>query len=117
VILFDPGNFTADQYYWDNFRLDGPSAITDLAEISAFQATPNPSQGETTFQYNLENAANVNLSVFDMTGKQVSQIISENQSAGTHQATWLANDLPNGIYFYNMQINGATASGKIALSK
>ncbi len=117
VILFDPGNFTSEQYFWDNFQLNAPTAITDLSEISAFQATPNPSQGETIFQYNLENAVNVNLSVFDMNGKLVSQILSENQAAGTHQATWLANDLPNGIYFYNMLINGATASGKIVLNK
>jgi len=85
--------------------------------VTDFQASPNPTQGETTFQYNLETAANVNLSVFNMNGKLVDQIVSENQAAGAHQATWIANDLPNGIYFYNMLINGATASGKIVLSK
>ncbi len=117
VILFDPAAFTSDQYFWDNLSVNAPTAITDLTEITAFQATPNPSFGETTFQYNLENAAHVNLSVFDMNGKLVSQVLSENQTAGTHQATWLADDLPNGIYFYNMMINGANASGKIVLSK
>ncbi len=117
AILFDPNTETSDQYYWDNFRINSPTAITDLAEVTAFQATPNPSFGETTFQYNLETAAHVNLSIFDMNGKLVSQVLSENQLAGTHQATWLATDLPNGIYFYNMMINGANASGKIVLSK
>lgn len=117
AILFDPNTDSSDQFYWDNFQLNGVTSITNLSEVSAFQATPNPSQGETTFQYNLENAANVNLSVFDMNGKLVSQVVSENQAAGAHQATWLANDLPNGIYFYNMLINGATASGKIVLNK
>ncbi len=117
VILFDPADFTSDQYYFDNFRINSATAITDLAEVTAFQATPNPSFGETTFQYNLETAAHVNLSVFDMNGKLVAQLLSEDQQAGAQQATWLATDLPNGIYFYNMMINGANASGKIVLSK
>jgi len=117
AILFDPNTETSDQYYWDNFRLRSTTAITDLADVTAFQATPNPSQGETVFQYTLENAAIVNLSVFDMNGKLVDRIVSENQTAGTHQTTWIANDLPNGIYFYNLLINGATASGKIVLAK
>ena len=117
AILFDPNTETSDQYFWDNFRINSATAITDLAEITAFQATPNPSFGETTFQYNLATAAFVNISVFDMNGKLVSQVLSENQVAGAHQATWLAEDLPNGIYFYNMTINGANASGKIVLSK
>lgn len=117
VILFDPGNFTSDQYFWDNLRVNAPTAITDLAEVTAFQLMPNPSFGETSFQYDLANTALVNLSVFDINGKLVSQVVSENQTAGTHQATWLAEDLPNGMYFYNMTINGANASGKIVLSK
>ncbi len=117
AILFDPNTENSDQYYWDNFQLNGVTAITDLDAVTDFQASPNPSQGETLFQYTLETAANVNLSVFDMNGKLVDQILSENQAAGAHQATWMANDLPNGIYFYNMLIDGATASGKIVLSK
>jgi len=117
VILFDFQQFTGDTYFWDNFAVTSTTAVTDLAEISAFQATPNPSQGETTFGYNLENAANVNLSIFNMTGQLISEVVSENQAAGTHQATWLATDLPNGVYFYTVMINGATESGKIVLSK
>lgn len=117
AILFDPNTENSDQYFWDNFQLNGVTAITDLEAVTDFQASPNPTQGETLFQYNLKTAANVNLSVFDMNGKLVDRIISENQAAGAHQATWIANDLPNGIYFYNMLIDGATASGKIILSK
>jgi len=117
AILFDPNTDSADQYFWDNFQLNTATAITDLTEVSAFQVAPNPSQGETTFQYTLENAANVNLSVFDMTGKLVAQVVAETQAAGDHQTTWIANDIPNGIYFYNMLINGATASGKIVLNQ
>ncbi len=117
AILFDPNTTSSDLFYWDNFQLNGVTAITDLEVVTDFQASPNPSQGETVFQYNLKDAANVTLSVFDMNGKLVDQILSENQAAGAHQATWMADDLPNGIYFYNMLINGATASGKIVLNK
>ena len=117
VILFDFQQFTGDTYFWDNFSLNGVTAVTDLEEISSFQVTPNPSQGETTFEYNLENTANVNLSIFNMTGQLISEVVSENQAAGAHRETWLATDLPNGVYFYTVMINGATESGKIIISK
>lgn len=117
VILFDPGNFTSDQYFFDNFGFGVPSSVEDLEDVISFTASPNPSQGETTFQYELKNSADVNLSIYDVTGKIVTQILDENQTAGVQQATWLANDVSNGIYFYTVSIDGKIASGKIILNK
>lgn len=117
VILFDPANFTADQYYFDNFGFGDPLAVEDLEEVVSFEAFPNPSQGLTTFNYDLETSANVNLSIYDMTGKMVAEIVDANQASGSHQVTWSANQNPNGMYFYTLSINGQAASGKIILNK
>lgn len=117
VILFDPGVFTSDQYYFDNFEFGTPVSVENLEEVISFTASPNPTQGETTFQYELKNAAAVNLAIYDVTGKLVTQLLDENQTSGSHQTTWLANDISNGIYFYTMTIDGKIASGKIVLNK
>jgi hypothetical protein len=117
VILFDPANFTADQYYFDNFGFGDPLAVEDLEEVVSFEAFPNPSQGLTTFKYDLETSANVNLSIYDMTGKMVAEIVDANQASGSHQATWSANQNPDGMYFYTLSVDGQTASGKIILNK
>ncbi|MFK7773094.1 MAG: T9SS type A sorting domain-containing protein [Saprospiraceae bacterium] len=117
VILFDPGFFTGEQYFFDNFQYGAPVSVENLADVVSFVASPNPTQGETTFQYELQSAADVNLSIYDATGKMITQILDENQPSGHHQATWLATDVSDGIYFYTMRIDGKVASGKIILNK
>ena len=117
VLLFDPGNFTADQYYFDNFSVGTIVGVEDLEEVTSFKAFPNPSNGITHFQYELQNSADVGLNIYDVTGKLVDQIFNENQLSGSHQAIWEANETPNGIYFYTLSINGQVASGKIILNQ
>ena len=117
VVLFDPGEFSSDTYYFDNFEIGIASSVNDLAEINSFNVFPNPTQGETTFQYELQTAANVNLAIYDVTGKLVDQILNENQPSGAHNATWNASEFSNGIYFYTLSVNGNVASDKIVLNR
>lgn len=117
VILFDPDTNTSDQYYFDNFQFGIPLGVEDLEEVNSFEVFPNPTQGVTTFQYELQSAEKVNLSIFDVTGKMVSQVLNENQTSGAQQVTWDGSDLSNGIYFYTLSINGNIASGKIVLNR
>jgi hypothetical protein len=117
VVLFDPGNFTSDTYFFDNFEIGLASNVNDLNEVISFSTFPNPSQGVTTFRYELKSAADVNLSIYDVTGKMVTQILGGNQPSGEHQATWIADDISNGIYFYTLSVNGQIGSGKIVLNR
>ena len=117
VILFDPGQFTLDEYFFDNFEVSGVTSVNQLEELASFTAFPNPTQGVTNFQYELEKTANVSLSVFDATGKMVTQLVNGNQAAGPHHITWSAENQANGVYFYTMMIDGEVATGKIILNK
>lgn len=117
VILFDPGVFTNDQYYFDNFAIGNITNVNDLEAIQNFRTFPNPTSRSTTFQYDLEYASSVNLSLYDASGKLVSQIVNENQGIGAQQATWDGTDFSNGIYFYTLSIDGKVGSGKIILNK
>lgn len=117
VILFDPGVFTANQYYFDNFGFGTPVSVQDLTAVHSFSVAPNPTQGKTIFQYELVSAAQVNLSIYDVTGKLVSTILNENQSAGNYQSRWNADQFADGIYFYTLSVNGQIGSGKIILNR
>ena len=117
VILFDPDTNTSDQYYFDNFKFGIPLGVEDLEEVNFFEVFPNPTQGVATFQYELLSAEKVNISIYDVTGKMVSQVLNENQTSGTQQVTWNGSDFSNGIYFYTLSINGNIASGKIVLNR
>lgn len=117
VILFDPGNFTADNYFFDNIEISGSSSVEELEKVVSFKAFPNPTQGVTNFQYELESSANVQLSIFNTTGQEVAQLINQKQTAGAHSIQWLADNQTTGLYFYTLTIDGKTATGKIVLNK
>jgi hypothetical protein len=117
VILFDPGSNTSDQYYFDNFTISGSSSVNELAEVVSFEAFPNPTKGETFFNYELASASDVNLTIYDMTGTQITQVVNDRQGAGQQSASWQAQDIPNGIYLYTLTINGQVASGKLMLNR
>lgn len=76
---------------------------------------PNPYQGRVTIAYNLENTANVNISVFDLTGKLVKVVTNGVESAGQKQHYFSAVELgmPGGAYIVMLRINNKEISRKI----
>jgi hypothetical protein len=57
------------------------------------------------------------LKVYDNLGQEITTLIDEFQDAGAHQARFNAENLPQGIYFYKIQIDNAIGSGKLLLIK
>lgn len=115
VILFDPGNFTADNYFFDNIRLNGTVGVADLTEVASFDAFPNPTSGLTNFQYELTQQSDVRISIFNVNGQMVKEAFNGTQSAGTHQIQWDAQNAAPGLYFYEVEVNGASKSGKLVV--
>ncbi len=77
-------------------------AAPDLM-VSAY---PNPFAGSSTVKYRLTTASSVNITVYDVSGKQVKVLVNQNKQAGTYTAQWNAGNTPAGIYFINAVING-----------
>lgn len=61
---------------------------------------PNPFEKNTTINYQLENKTTVTIDIFDGIGRRVFRQYYPNQSKGTHQLEWLANE--RGIYFIQL---------------
>lgn len=62
-------------------------------------AAPNPFQGQTSLQYRLETPQQINISLFDVNGKQLTTLVNQPQEAGTYTIDWQAGQYPVGIYF------------------
>jgi len=78
---------------------------------------PNPFNPTTTLAFNLPRASQVQLAVFDLTGRHVATLVDGWQDAGRHQVIFDASDLSSGIYFYRLQAEEFSAVQKMVLLK
>ncbi len=80
--------------------------IENPAQPNAFilyQNYPNPFNPQTRIKYHLAASGHVRLSVFDITGKRVGNLVDEEQQAGEHQVKFNASNLSSGIYIYQIK--------------
>lgn len=63
---------------------------------------PNPFNPQTTISFALPEAAQVSLVVYDLMGREVRVLVRGTVSAGTHEASFDASNLPSGAYIYRL---------------
>lgn len=81
------------------------------------QNYPNPFNPTTSISFDLPSRSMVSLKVFDMLGREVAAIVSEEMSAGSYLKQWNAVALPSGVYFYRLQADNFSDTKKIILMK
>jgi endonuclease/exonuclease/phosphatase family metal-dependent hydrolase len=83
------------------------------------QNYPNPFNPSTNIAFELSESQQVTLSVYDVTGRRVAQLLSgQTRSAGTHELRFDAANLSSGIYLYRLQLgSGETLSRRMLLLK
>jgi len=67
------------------------------------QNNPNPCNNETTIQFNLPQQDRVSLTLYDVNGRTVLNILSEQIPAGTRKVVVNTDDLKSGIYYYTLK--------------
>jgi hypothetical protein len=76
----------------------------DLPEnFNLSQNYPNPFNPVTTIQLSLPSKSFVSLKIFDLIGREVATLVSEELSAGDYSRQWNALGMPSGVYFYRLQ--------------
>ena len=63
------------------------------------QNYPNPFNPSTTIQYDLPAESKVTLTVYDLLGQEVAQLVNDIQESGSYEVVWDAADLVSGVYF------------------
>ena len=81
------------------------------------QNYPNPFNPTTTINFSLDQTSMVNLTVMDISGRTVSELVSGMVSSGTHSVNFDAAELSSGVYFYTLQANGISSTKKMVLLK
>jgi hypothetical protein len=78
---------------------------------------PNPFNTSTAISYNLPNAADVKLDIFNILGCKLETLASGHQEAGYHQVVWNAGDTPSGVYFYRLKAGERMETNRMLLLK
>ncbi|HZV13449.1 MAG TPA: T9SS type A sorting domain-containing protein, partial [Candidatus Kapabacteria bacterium] len=71
----------------------------------------------TTIMFNTASEGNVTLKIYNALGNEVTTLVSDRLAAGAHSAQWDTNNLPQGVYYYQLQAGGKTQTKKIVLVK
>ena len=80
-----------------------------------YQNYPNPFNPGTTISFNLLSKSYVSLKVFDVLGREVATIVSEEMPTGSYSRKWNASNMSSGIYFYHLQAGSFTETKKLVL--
>ena len=86
------------------------------------QNYPNPFNPVTTLRYDLPENSHVNITIYDMLGRQVKNLINQTQDAGYRSVRWNATDdygkpVSAGIYLYQIQAGEFVQTKKMMLLK
>ena len=91
-------------------------------EFALFQNYPNPFNPETLITYQLPRNAEVELTIYNLTGQQVRLLVNEAQSVGTHEIRWNGTDdsgnrVSSGVYVYRLRTGDFSQSNKMLLMR
>jgi hypothetical protein len=77
----------------------------------------NPYNPTTKIKYQNPKLGFITLKVYDVLGNEISALVNEEKSIGTHTIEFNATRLPSGIYFYKLQAGSFVKTKKMVLMK
>ncbi|MFQ5769952.1 MAG: T9SS type A sorting domain-containing protein, partial [bacterium] len=103
----------------------GPVSVTVEAlplRYDLVQNYPNPFNPETTIEFTLKEAGNVNLSIYNLLSQLVCTLVSGHRETGNYSVMWNGRDtagrlVASGIYIYRLEINGFTDMKRMVFLK
>lgn len=91
-----------------------PSTVHFNNELSA---NPSLFHFSTTLSFNLEQDTEASLVIYDLNGRQISQLATGQFNKGLHEFVWNANDQPTGIYLARLVYGNTIQTARIMLAK
>jgi len=86
-------------------------------EFSLGQNYPNPFNPSTAIRYGLPQSSFVTITVYNVLGQQLVQLVNENQQAGYHDIVFRGDGLASGVYFYRLDVGKYTNVKKFVVLK
>jgi hypothetical protein len=83
--------------------IEGNEEVPIIGNFQLFQNYPNPFNPTTTIPYQITKTSFAKLSIYDINGRLVKKLVSEQQNTGFYKVEWNADKVVSGIYFYRIE--------------
>lgn len=94
-----------------------PQPVEQPSAFRLLPCAPNPFNPDTRVTFELDQAGEVDLRVYDLLGRQVRVLIHEPCTAGNHHVLLRGEGLASGVYFLRLESTGRTQTQKVLLLK
>jgi len=113
----------------NKITFDGVTSADDIKNIQQivksfklYQNYPNPFNPSTTIKYEIPEAGNVEVSIFDLNGGLLKTITNNNEQEGIHTINWNGTNssgqkVASGFYIYSIKFQNKIISKKMILLK
>jgi hypothetical protein len=107
-------------YFGIDVGVDSDVPVQTPDRFNLAQNYPNPFNPETQIRFELPQRSEIELSVYDVSGKLVKTLISDEMEAGGHVVKWNGDDadgeaVGSGVYLYRIEMGGLTETRRMIL--
>jgi subtilisin family serine protease len=81
------------------------------------QNYPNPFNPSTIITFSLPKESRVRITVYNLLGEQVDELVNDKFDAGKHTIPFDANGITSGVYLYKMEVNNFVSTRKMLLMR
>ena len=109
--------YLQDHAQWIDEELEPFTSVAQKSDAEVNTAlkikiSPNPIHSSATFNYSLDRNGHVTIRVFNILGQEVQTLVNSIQPQGQHVFRWDGRDfaghaVANGLYFYELSVDGA----------
>ncbi|MFQ5769957.1 MAG: T9SS type A sorting domain-containing protein [bacterium] len=87
------------------------------ANFKLYQNFPNPFNPSTKISFDLPKRVKITLTIYDMLGKEVAELVNEEMPAGSYEVEWQPILISSGVYFYRLKIGKFVSTRKLILMR
>ncbi len=101
-------------YFNDNITIGvDENGLNDM--ITSITSYPNPFVSQINIKYNVLQDERISISIYDLNGSKVKELVNKNHFPGTYEVIWNAasESVPSGLYFYKIHSTSEVKFGKM----
>jgi hypothetical protein len=95
----------------------GISSVNDFNNTDIIRVTPNPATDIANFSFDLSHAGNAIISLHNAAGIEIAEMYNGFASQGRNEFNYDISNLPTGVYFYTLSVEGLVITNKLMIIK